>query len=305
MKSVIKKPAFWFSLLACALFIGHSQQSLTLKAQNKLHLDPNPFAIFGSPYGKPIASAMQGPIHLLWHDGEKHHHHDEEGHHDHHESHHTDDHASHHSDHHEHAAHHHDDHHDHGHGDHHEEAPTSLTAWIHHLNEIPYERTNPYSHNEIHQSYLRGIIEEKVHFAWRMDPTNFDNYNIYHLFLTEQAVAKSNRNYRKAFEVAQDTIKHCQQHPDDVQANLTAAAASQAIVDIALNFKRDQIETQILANAHRSAATHLKRHAFQLEAAKQYGILSSSEHLEMSNTARILSKVQEANQVALTRWNQQ
>ena len=80
-------------LLGVALWCGFATR---FNAEKKLSYEPNPGSVKGSPYGKVLALAMQGPIDFYWHQGQTHEHvvtlnklgdHDENctgcGHHDH------------------------------------------------------------------------------------------------------------------------------------------------------------------------------------------------------------------------------
>ena len=56
-------------LLGVSLWFG---VSMHFDEAGKLEYELNPASIKGSPYGKVLALAMQGPIDLYWHNGETH-----------------------------------------------------------------------------------------------------------------------------------------------------------------------------------------------------------------------------------------
>ena len=46
-------------------------------------------------------------------------------------------------------------------------------------------RTNPKAATEAHKMYLRRQVEDKLRFAYNLDPSHYANYNSLHFFLTE------------------------------------------------------------------------------------------------------------------------
>jgi len=269
--------------------------SLSFRGEGRFHHGQNVFGVFGSPYGKVVAAALQGPIHLMWHDGRKHVHGTGEG------------------------------EHTHGAGD--EEVVEELSPedkdlkeveallaeekvkrrfsyadWVKQVNLIRYKPTNPYQKTELHQQFIRGVIEEKIRFGWRMDPSHFDTFNMYHLFLTETEIAKSQRDYLKSFSVAKHTLDYCQRFPYDPKANRTSVAAAQAIVDISLNFKREEVAKDAVLAAHQNAYYYLGLFERHLDLAYEHQLLVESEYIELSQSLNVLTKVQEADEAALKRW---
>jgi len=58
-------------LLGVGLWAGFS---IRFNDKGSLAYDSNPASVKGSPYGKVLALAMQGPIDFYWHQGETHSH---------------------------------------------------------------------------------------------------------------------------------------------------------------------------------------------------------------------------------------
>src|SRR5690606_3062135 len=61
-------------------------------------------------------------------------------------------------------------------------------GWIDRLDQAASERTNPRPRTPAHTFYLRRQAEDKLRIAYELDPSNYANYNSYHLFLTEPQV---------------------------------------------------------------------------------------------------------------------
>jgi len=165
----------------------------------------NPLGINGSPYGEVFAMAMQGPIDTYFHgamSGTVPH---------------TDDHEK--------------------------PAETksskslegrfeNLLASLDKVSEI---RTNPQSSSEAHKRYLRRQVEDKLRFAYQLDPAHYSNYNSLHFFLTEPELGTRPELTPSAAKLAEDTIQYCLKQDSDPRPALTAAAATCNILELMFN----------------------------------------------------------------------
>lgn len=170
---------------------------------------PNPLGLKMSPYGQVIALAVQGGIDADWHGVET---------------------AS---------AGHSCSHCGHSHSDHGSKCKPAPTAadtppkgWIERLELAATERTNPRPATEGHKFYLRRQVEDRLRFAYELDPSNYANYNSYHLFLTEPAVGTRRVLTGKVVTLARVTIDYCLREESDPRPALTAAAASGNILEL-------------------------------------------------------------------------
>lgn len=163
----------------------------------------NPLGINGSPYGEVFAMAMQGPIETYFHGGM-------------------------------------------GTGGHrHEEGQScdscqknppapkagpspkrNLENLLASLNEATELSTNPKAPSDAHKRYLRRQTEDKLRFAYQLDPSHYGNYNSLNFFLTEPAVGTRPELTPSAAKLAQDTIQYCLKQEHDPRPALTAAAAA-------------------------------------------------------------------------------
>lgn len=180
-----------------------------LATEGSFDYRPNPLGLKMSPYGQVIALAVQSGIDADWHGVET---------------------AS--------AAHscsncghNHTDH-----GSKCKPAPTAADTppkgWIDRLELAATERTNPRPATEGHKFYLRRQVEDRLRFAYELDPSNYANYNSYHLFLTEPAVGTRRVLTGKVMTLARVTIDYCLREESDPRPALTAAAASGNILEL-------------------------------------------------------------------------
>jgi hypothetical protein len=184
-----------------------------LVADPELNVPLNPLGINGSPYGEVFAMAMQGPIDTYFHGawtGRVGHAHPEGG--------------------------------DcescqkpnseskppaaaQSLGDRFETLLTSLEK----VSEI---RTNPKSSSESHKLYLRRQVEDKLRFAYKLDPSHYANYNSLHFFLTEPQLGTRPELTPSAAKLAEETIQYCLKQENDPRPLLTAAGACTNILQL-------------------------------------------------------------------------
>jgi len=195
-----------------------------LAAAGDFDYRPNPLGLNMSPYGQVIALAVQGGIDSDWHGVED---------------------VAHVCD----AC-------GHEHGD----APQGACAAekkeraadktvIGRLEEAVTERTNSRPATPGHKFYLRRQVEDRLRLAYELDPSNYSNYNSYHLFLTEPAVGTRPVLTDKVIQLARTTIDYSLREESDPRPALTAASASANILQLMFlhqeNFSIDQMREQL------------------------------------------------------------
>lgn len=94
------------------------------------------------------------------------------------------------------------------------------------------ERTNPRTASDAHKFYLRRKIEDKLRFAYNLDPSHYGNYNAYHFFLTQPQLGTRPELTPGAAKLAQDTINYCLNQRTDPRQALTAAAAAGNVIEL-------------------------------------------------------------------------
>jgi hypothetical protein len=165
----------------------------------------NPLGINGSPYGEVFAMAMQGPIDTYFHGAMS---------------------GS-----------------SHAHEDHTELAEVKSSKSLEgrfenllaSLDKVSEVRTNPQSSSEAHKRYLRRQVEDKLRFAYQLDPAHYANYNSLHFFLTEPELGTRPELTPSAAKLAEDTIQYCLKQDNDPRPALTAAAATSNILELMFN----------------------------------------------------------------------
>lgn len=100
------------------------------------------------------------------------------------------------------------------------------------LEQAATERTNGRPATPGHKLYLRRQVEDRLRMAWELDPSNYANYNSYHLFLTEPQVGTRPVNPDDIKEVAKLTIRYCFRENSDPRPSLTAASAAGNILEL-------------------------------------------------------------------------
>ena len=189
-----------------------------LVANPDLDVPLNPLGINGSPYGEVFAMAMQGSIETYFHGGM-------------------------------------------GTGGHRHENANSrapgtekivpaakskpsleqrLEDFLASLNKSSEESTNPKAASEAHRRYLRRQTEDKLRFAYQLDPAHYANYNSLHFFLTEPELGTRPALTPSAAKLAEDTIQYCLKQDNDPRPALTAAAATTNILELMFNDYRGQ-----------------------------------------------------------------
>ncbi len=96
-------------------------------------------------------------------------------------------------------------------------------------------RTNPKAPSEAHKRYLRRQAEDKLRFAYQLDPAHYGNYNSLHFFLTESAVGTHPELTPSAAKLAEETIQYCLRQNHDPRPALTAAAAATNMLQLMFN----------------------------------------------------------------------
>lgn len=222
--------------LGAGLWGGMAQK---FNANDELSYEPNIACVKGSPYGKVLALAVQGPIDFYWHSGQTHADaqvlKDEQaegggcadGCTDHDHSHVAPAPAE--------------------HGDDcgcgaHDEAPAKpILAQAkpfqqrakHHIRKMAataHRRTDGTPLSSAHKEYLQGVTEDKLRLAYELDPSNYTNYGNYHMFIATTTFGRDEADDERAVELARKTLEFCKKDSVDPTSWLTAASAAYNIV---------------------------------------------------------------------------
>ena len=239
-----------------------------LATEGDFDFRPNPLGLKMSPYGQVIALAVQGGIDSDWHGTEAR----------------TGDHAC--------SA----CGHDHGTtetacgGD--RKAEAADLSFISRIDEAVSERTNPRPATSGHKFYLRRQVEDRLRFAYELDPSNYANYNSYNLFLTEPSVGTRRVLTGRVMSLARLTIDYSLREDSDPRPALTAASAAGNILE--LMFLHQENHTVSEMREHRSLATRwIESGDFQN--------LSPARQSEMLERLAFVTKVRDAADATIRR----
>jgi hypothetical protein len=241
----------------------------------------NPLGINGSPYGEVFAMAMQGPIDTHFHGvlggGRAHNHAD---------------------------------------GD---ECDSCKSArpesggdpfqdLLVSLEKAVTTRTNPKSASQAHKLYLRRQIEDKLRFAYQLDPSHYANYNSLHFFLTEPQLGTRPELTPSAAKLAEDTIQYCLKQENDPRPALTAAAATSNILELMFNdqqnprpkFNTTQMRQYLNLLDH--CVSRYIAIARDWDHSKQWDLLSPQRIAECDDRLQFILKFREAAEGAIARF---
>lgn len=297
----------WVALISGGIIWGGFAKRLD--GEGRLSYEPNVACMKGSPYGKVLALAMQGPIDVYFHKGVSHATSEalredkfsvdeDRGHeggsvdgreHEH-----------------EHAegcgcgAHDHQD----------EEVEIAVSSAPLHqrlkkrlLKMAAYANRNTDGQpmTPAHEHYLKSVNEDKLKLAYELDPSNYTNYGNYHLFLSMNDFGKSQRDEEAALSLAYRTLEFCKRDEVDPATWLTAANAAYSVIfHIGANYKKySEFEARESLFEFDFCMENYEK--LLDESVKKGSIVSTERLLEMKTRAKFLIKLRQAQGVYMKR----
>ncbi len=271
----------------------------------------NPLGINGSPYGEVFAMAMQAPIDNYFHAGmgqETHNHAPGET---------CNDPSAHEHEHGESCNHGHDETCNHEAAD----APktagkspslnTRLGNLLGSLDKVREVRTNPKVASEALRRHLRREAENKLRFAYQLDPSHYANYNTLHFFLTEPQIGTRPELTPSAAKLAEDTIRYCLKQDYDPRPTLTAAAATTNILELMFNDRQNPAPRYSTAQMRQylvmldQCLARYQGIARQWDESRQWELLSPMRIAECNERYYFISKIREAAEKTIIRFEQE
>lgn len=265
-----------------------SAGTLALHPDDSFHFKPNPMGVKRSAYGKVFAMAMQGPIDAYWHAAtcedpdhcaicQAHNLHHREG-----EVPNTQ--AS---------------------------APTAapsspsqrLQAFLDDLDSISRRRTNLRSPSAAHKFYLRRQIEDKLRFAYELDPSHYGNYNSYHLFLTEPQLGTRPMLTKEAVDLAARTVDYCLHECNDPRPALTAASAASNILELVFLYpgRHSTAEMRKDLELIDGCLARFREISVDWENSGLWSNLSEFRREEIADRYHFLSRIRDASEATICR----
>lgn len=242
----------------------------------------NPLGINGSPYGEVFAMAMQGPIETYFHGGAN------------------------------------GKSHQHGDACQSSDCKTGgkpaatsgnrLEKLLTSLENVAEIRTNPKSASDAHKRYLRRQVEDKLRFAYQLDPSHYANYNALNLFLTEPQLGTRPELTPSAAKLAEETIQYCLKKEGDPRPALTAAAATSNILELMFNDQRsgkrrftiEQMKQYLALLDH--CLNRYVTIAQEWERTKNWELLSTQRIAECDERFQFICRIRETAAATITRF---
>lgn len=299
--------------ICCTLALGAGlwgAMAQKFNAEDQLSYEPNVACMKGSPYGKILALAMQGPIDFYWHEGSTHEdeavlkaeHKDDESCADGCDDHTGHDHAQANSEHGENC----------GCGAHGEEESILVTRieqplhkraklQIKKMAASAHRRTNGQPISEAHKKYLQGVTEDKLRLAYELDPSNYTNYGNYHLFIATTTFGKEKADDSKAVRLARHTLEYCKKDNVDPASWITAGSAAYNIIfHIGRYYKQFTVSEakESLADFDLCISEYVRLRQDALESGR---IVSEKRLNEMEARVKYLGKLRQAQGVYMKR----
>jgi len=260
------------SALAVSGIALWSHGASRLAAGGDFDYRPNPLGLKTSPYGAVVALALQGGIESDWHGTME-----------------ADDDAAACST----CGHNHGAEGDACHSDH---KTGTATNWMERVELAATERTNPSPVTKGHQLYLRRQTEDKLRLAYEFDPSNYANYNSYHLFLTEPSVGTHPILTDKVIELANGTIAYCLKEESDPRPALTAAAAAGNVLELMFLHRDEHTLDEMRQQLHTLDYSLAKNQMLTEKwiSSGEFQNLSATRQAEMLERLKFVVKVRDA-----------
>ena len=183
---------------------------------------------------------------------------------------------------------------------------TRFEGFLASLNQLETISTNPKAPSETHKLYLRRQTENKLRFAYNLDPSHYGNYNSLNLFLTE-GIGTYPELKASVVRLAQDTIQYCLKQEHDPRPTLTAAAAATNILQFMFADQHEQhpkFDTtqmrQILEVLDYSIARY-EDQAREWNESKQWDLISTQRINECQDRYTFILKIRDACEATIVR----
>ena len=290
--------------MCCTLAVGAGLwggMAKKFNAENALSYEPNIACVKGSPYGKVLALAVQGPIDFYWHAGQTHtdaetlkegktacadgctdHNHSLPAQEEHGE--------------------------DCGCGAH-DEPNTAIRKidskpfqqrakdQIRKMAASAHRKTDGAALSQAHQDYLQGVTEDKLRLAYELDPSNYTNYGNYHLFIATTTFGKDEADDDRAVELAKKTIAFCKNDTVDPASWLTAASAAYNVIFHIGRYHQDFTIDEAKESLADFDSYIINFERLSQESLAEGRVLSEARLKEMQVRARYLGKLRKAQGV--------
>lgn len=172
------------------------------------------------------------------------------------------------------------------------------------------ERTNPRPASKELKFFLRRQAEDKLRFAYQLDPSHYANYNSLHFFLIEGITTRPELKHT-AGTLAEDTIQYCLQQGGDPRPALTAAAACTNMLHLMFADRRNETPQFNTTDMHRYLDTLdqcLARYdtiAKQWDESKSWDLISPQRIEECQAHYSFIGKIRDAAEKTIVRFEKE
>lgn len=170
-------------------------------------------------------------------------------------------------------------------------------------------RTNPKAASEALKRHLRRQAEDKLRFAYQLDPSHYGNYNSLHFFLTEPAVGTRPELTPSAAKLAEETIQYCLKQEHDPRPALTAAAAATNILHLMFSDHNSSEKPKFTTDQMRQCLNVLDHClgrydmiAKEWDESKNWELLSSQRINECNERFKFVCKIRDAAENTILRY---
>lgn len=175
------------------------------------------------------------------------------------------------------------------------------------LGKVAEVRTNPKTPSQAHRRYLRRQAENKLRFAYQLDPSHYANYNSLHFFLTEPQVGTRPELTPSAAKLADQTIQYCLKQEMDPRPALTAAAAATNILQLMFDDKRTggnnytTVQMRQYLNLLDYCIGRYVRISLEWDKSKNWDLLSPQRISECDDRFQFIRKIRDACEKTIVR----
>lgn len=195
------------------------------------------------------------------------------------------------------------------------DTPTHTAAWntrlrrfLEKLDHASTARTNRVPASPAHDFHIRRQVENKLRFAYQLDPAHYGNYNSYHFFLTEPAVGTRPTLTPAAARLANETIQYGLAEPTDPRPSLTAAAAATNVLHLMFADQKSESPAYTPAQMREclellnfAIAKHLQLRESWTESGHA-NLVSTMRILEMDDRLSFILRIRDAAEATVARF---
>jgi hypothetical protein len=178
-----------------------------------------------------------------------------------------------------------------------------FNAWINSLSQGVAIRTNPHSTGEALKRHSRRLAENKLRFAYQLDPSHYGNYNTLHFFLAEPAFGNHSGLTPATAKLAAETIQYCLKQENDPRPALTAAGAATNVMDL-MFANKSNFSTHQMRDCLKTLDICIERYktlAKKWDDSKNWSLLSPDRIIECEDRFSFIGKIRDSAEQAIIR----